>query len=449
MSSTTTNDTTAHTAPALELDDIQAGVLMPRPNPYAGAFWGLRIDDPRAGRELLRRLIPLLEPASSYDPDRPVSLGVALSYAGLERFGVPQASLATFPPEFQQGMAARAAQLGDVGENAPENWERPFGSKDLHVVVAALARDTALMESLVALTGDAVRELPGVTPVWYLDVHVPADGREQFGFKDSISQPTVEGTGILGSNPHEAPLKAGEFILGYLDETGKVAPVPQPEALGRNGTYVAFRKLHQRVAAFRQYLHQAAADGAEQELLAAKMVGRWPSGAPLALAPDKDDPELGGDPGRNNAFLYGDDPQGLSCPLGAHARRMNARDSNINGVVSLHRMIRRGTNYGPSLPPGVLEDDGADRGLMFAFVGTHLDRQFEFVQHEWVNEGTFIGTDEKDPLVGVNEEGQFTIPMRPIRRRLKALPSFVVNRGGEYGFAPGLRGLHWLADFEI
>ena len=143
MTSTRTRDTTAHSGSALELDDIQAGVLMPRPNPYAGAYWGLRIDDRSAGRELLRRLIPLLEPVSSYNPDRPVSLGVAISYAGLEALGVPQASLATFPPAFQQGMAARAAQLGDAGENAPENWERPLGSKDLHIVVVALARDTA------------------------------------------------------------------------------------------------------------------------------------------------------------------------------------------------------------------------------------------------------------------------------------------------------------------
>ncbi|WP_432077104.1 Dyp-type peroxidase [Streptomyces wuyuanensis] len=443
-----TSTTTTPGGPALELDDIQAGALMPRPNPYAGAFWGLRIDDRHAGRELLRRLIPLLKPASSFDPERPVSLGLSLTFTGLRALGVPQESLATFPAEFQQGMAARAAELGDAGENAPEHWDKPLGSADLHVVVAVLARDTVLMESLITLAGDALRDIPGVVPVWYLDVHVPADGREQFGFKDSISEPAIEGTGILGSNPHEASLKAGEFILGYEDETGAVAPLPQPDVLGRNGTYVAFRKLHQRVAAFRQYLQQSAADRAEQEWLAAKMVGRWPSGAPLAVAPDKDDPELATDPTRNNAFLYGDDPQGLKCPLGSHARRMNARDSRINGDVRLHRMIRRGTNYGPSLPSGVTEDDGADRGLMFAFVGAHLGRQFEFVQREWVNDGSFIGTDEKDPLVGANEEGRFTIPNRPIRRRLKALPSFVVNRGGEYCFAPGLQALRWLAELD-
>ena len=440
---------TTENGAGLELGDIQAGALMPRPNPYAGAYLALRIDDRRAGRELLRRLIPLLEPAASFDPARPVSLAVALSFAGLKALGVPEESLATFPAEFQQGMAARAAEIGDVGDSAPEHWETPLGSQDLHLVVAALAQDTALMEALVRLAEDAVRDLSGVVPVWHLDVHVPADGREQFGFKDSISQPTVEGTGILGSNPQEAPLKAGEFVLGYEDETGSMPPVPQPEVLGRNGTYVAFRKLHQKVAAFRRYLAEQATDQAEQDWLAAKMVGRWQSGAPLALSPDKDDPELGGDAERNNAFLYGDDPRGLKCPMGSHARRMNARDAVITGVVRLHRMIRRGTNYGPSLPPGVLEDDGADRGLMFAFVGAQLDRQFEFIQSQWLNDGKFIGAPaETDPLIGGFEDRQFTIPSRPIRRRVQGIPAFVVNRGGEYCFMPGLRALRWLADLD-
>ena len=316
-------------------------------------------------------------------------------------------------------------------------------------MLAGLAPDDSGLQGLVVLARDALRDLPGVVPVWHLDVHVPADGREQFGFRDSISEPAVEGTGILGSNPHEAPFKAGEFVLGYEDETGETAPVPQPEVLGRNGTYVAFRKLHQKVAAFRQFLSEQAEDRGEQEWLAAKMVGRWPSGAPLALSPDKDDPELGADPERNNAFMYGDDPRGLKCPMSSHARRMNPRDAVITGQARLHRMIRRGTNYGPSLPPGVLEDDGAERGLMFAFVGAHLDRQFEFVQRQWLNDGKFIGAPaETDPLIGGFTDRQFTIPSRPIRRRVQGIPNFVVNRGGEYCYMPGLRALRWLADLD-
>src|SRR3954452_23431340 len=150
--------------------------------------------------------------------------------------------------------------------------------------------------------------------------------------------------------------------------------MPTPAELGRTGTYVVFRKLHTRVAAYRRYLRDAAASREEDTLLGAKKVGRWQRGSPLAVAPDGDQPEIGGYDGRNNAFLYGDDLRGFKCPAGAHARRANPRDAldgdgNVN--VRLHRMIRRGTSYGPMLPDGVLEDDGVDRGIIFVFAGAH------------------------------------------------------------------------------
>src|SRR5919112_3754469 len=227
--------------------------------------------------------------------------------------------------------------------------------------------------------------------------------------------------------------------------------MPTPPVLGRNGTYVVFRKLHTRVAAYRRYLREKAASRDAEAEIGAKIVGRWQSGAPLAVVPDDDDPALGADDSRNNAFLYGDDPRGFRCPAGAHARRANPRDAlDAEGSVNvrLHRMIRRGTSYGPMLPEGVLEDDGAERGIMFVFAGAHLRRQFEFVKTQWLNDGIFIGAPlEKDPLVGPNDgSGSFTIPRRPIRRRLGDVPPFVVTRGGEYCFAPGLRALRWLAD---
>jgi deferrochelatase/peroxidase EfeB len=113
-------------------------------------------------------------------------------------------------------------------------------------------------------------------------------------------------------------------------------------------------------------------------------------------------------------------------------------------------MIRRGTAYGPPLPEGVLTDDGVDRGLMFAFVGAQLGRQFEFVQSEWMNSGSFAGAgDTRDPIAGANDgNGTFTVPQQPIRRRLKGMPQFVVTRGGEYGFLPSLRAFKWLADLD-
>ena len=438
----------------LELDDIQAGALHERPSPYVGTYLLLRIDDRAAGRELVRRLHGVVDAGRpSADPAQDAWITVAFTYNGFKALGVPQASLDSFSPEFRQGMAARAAHLGDEGESSPENWEQPLGSSDVHVAVAALSPDRERLQNVVEKARRAQRDLPGVEVIWRQDCYQLPTGRTSFGFKDGIGQPAVEGSGIPPTNPREQPLKAGEIILGYPDETGELPPMPTPEILGRNGTYVVFRKLHTRVAAYRQYLRANAATRAEEELLGAKMVGRWQSGAPLALSAERDDPDLGADPRRNNDFLYAEDPRGFKCPVGAHARRANPRDAlDSDGSVDarLHRMIRRGTSYGPMLPDGVLEDDGVDRGIIFVFAGAHLDRQFEFVKTQWLNDGIFIGAPlEKDPLVGTNDGSSgFTIPQRPIRRRLHGVPPFVITRGGEYCFAPGLRALRWLAQLE-
>jgi len=438
----------------LEIDDIQAAVLRPRPLPYAATFIAIRIDDRHAGRALMRRAHDIVAPASrATSPAGETWMSVALTFQGLQALGVPQASLDSFPAEFQQGMAARAAMLGDAGENSPEHWEKPLGTPDVHVLFAAVAPDTARLAAAIDPALEALAALAGVAVIWRQDCHMLPTGREAFGFKDNISQPAIEGSGTKGTNPHEPPLKAGEFLLGYLDETGKLPPMPQPEELGRNGTYVALRKLHQRVAAFRQFLKANSSSSEEEELLAAKMLGRWRSGAPLALRPNQDDPELGADPTRNNDFLYhDDDAKGFKTPPGSHIRRANPRDGLGSGgsMINIRRMIRRGASYGPHLPEGVLEDDGADRGFIFLFMGAHLGRQFEFVQSIWMNGDEFIGTrDEKDPLVGAREEpGAFTIPRWPVRRRIQGLPSFVVTRGGEYCFMPGLRALAWLGELN-
>jgi Dyp-type peroxidase family len=443
---------TTEALPTLELDDIQNGVLHPRPLPYVATYVLLRIDDHRAGREMLRRLIPSIASAADpTSPDRDAWLSVALTYQGLKAVGVPQASLDSFTPEFQEGMAARGALLGDVGESSPAAWEKPLGTPEVHVLLTAISPDTARRDDLLARAHKASEDVEGVEAIYRQDAYLLPTGREAFGFKDGISNPAVEGSGLPGSNPRERPLKAGEFVLGYLDETGALPPMPQPDVLGRNGTYLAFRKLHQRVAAFRQYLRAQSSSADEEELLAAKVVGRWRSGAPLVLCPERDDPALGADPSRNNNFLYhDDDPRGLLCPVGSHIRRANPRDGfkeELIGVNRLHRMIRRGTSYGPPLPTGVGQDDGAERGTVFIFVGAHLKRQFEFVQTQWVNGGVFLGApDEKDPLVGSNDgSGTFTIPRSPVRRRMHGLPRFTVTRGGEYCFVPSLSALRWLS----
>ncbi|MFF4145700.1 Dyp-type peroxidase [Streptomyces sp. NPDC001698] len=436
---------------ALELDDIQRGVLSPRPTPYAVTYLLFRIDDRAHGRELMRRASAVTTSAAdSTSPLGDTWVSVALTYHGLKALGVPRESLDTFAWEFRQGMAARAKALGDVGESSPENWETPLGTADVHVVLTAVAPDIAQLEAAIDRARPTYEHLPGITAVWRQDCYALPTETEHFGYRDGVSNPAIEGSSIAGSNQLERPLRAGEFVLGYPDELGGVQ-TPRPEVLGRNGSYAVFRKLHQRVAAFRRCLKDHSTSREDEELLAAKVLGRWRSGAPLALSPHQDDPALGADPHRRNTFLYErDDPAGFITPGGCHIRRANPRDASVAGEVRLHRMIRRGAVYGPPLADGALEDDGADRGLLFAFIGAHLGRQFEFVQSEWLNDGVFFGSaNTKDPIAGAHEGvTDYTIPRRPVRRRLPQLPRFTVTRGGEYCFLPGLSALRWLGDLQ-
>jgi Dyp-type peroxidase family len=437
--------------PLLELDDIQSGVLRPRPAPYVATYIALRIDDRSAGRELMDRVSKVV--TSAANPNSPLAdtwVSVAVTYQGLKALGVPPASLDSFSWEFRQGMKARAKDLGDVGPSSPENWELPLGTPDVHVVIVAVSPDEAQLEAAVARARNTYQQMKGIEAIWRQNCHALPNEKEPLGFRDGISHPAIEGSGIPGTNPKEEPLKAGEFVLGYPDELGGIQKT-DPEVLGRNGTYVVFRKLHQRVAEFRQYLKSNSTSPDDEELLAAKMMGRWRSGAPLALCPFHDNSELGADRLRNNDFLFeADDPSGLKTPGGSHIRRTNPRDAKIAGVARIHRMIRRGTAYGPLLPEGVLDDDGADRGLMFAFVGAHIGRQFEFVQSEWINDGIFFGAgSDKDPIIGSNgDAGNFTVPRKPVRKRCQGIPRFVITRGGEYCFMPGLKALRWLADLQ-
>src|SRR3954464_11639473 len=148
---------------SLELDDIQSGALHERPSPYVGTYLLLRIDDRAAGRELVRRLHGVVDAGRpSTDPARDAWITAGFTYQGLKALGVPQASLDSFAPEFRQGMAARAAELGDLGESSPEHWEKPLGSPEVHVALAAISPDAARLQAVVEKARLAKQDLGGV-----------------------------------------------------------------------------------------------------------------------------------------------------------------------------------------------------------------------------------------------------------------------------------------------
>jgi Dyp-type peroxidase family len=305
----------------------------------------------------------------------------------------------------------------------------------VHVALAYTSGEETALEHRLDLAHTNLHDLPGVSIIYQLDTAMLPTVRTHFGYRDGVSTPLIEGNDAPVYPGQGPAIKTGEFIFGYRDEMGNLPPMPQPEVLGRNGTYLAFRKVHTHVAEFRRHPRANAKNPEEARLLQAKFLGRWPSGAPLVLAPERDDPELGADPQRNNDFrYYEEDPKGLKCPAGAHIRRTNPRDALKDTVtnVNIHRIVRRGFVYGPMPSEGAMEDDGVDRGIVFLWMGTYLARQFEFVKSQWHNDGDFLDlADEKDPIAGANDgTGTFTIPQRPIRRRLHGIPRFVTTKGG-------------------
>ena len=441
----------------LDLDHIQGFVVRGYRLPLAG-FIFLRIDDASCAAAWIAEISNEVLTAAPWSEKPSSGLNVAFSYAGLAALQLPGATLASFPPEFRDGMASRSEVLGDSGESAPDRWDAPLGGTDVHVLVMISAAHADALRAHDQRVRDGVRRAGGLTVVADQIGNALPNNVEHFGYADGFAQPEIEGAG-LPSQPGDGaplgdgqwrPIRAGEFILGYPDEENVEPDAPTPDALARNGTFLVYRKLHQNVAAFRDELRRGAElyPGGE-ELLAAKIVGRWRDGTPIDLSPERSDPAIPADPARNNAFSYGDDSDGLRCPIGAHVRRANPRDSLPFGgkLVNRHRLIRRGIPYGEPLADGA-ENDGRDRGVIFMCLQASIARQFEFIQGQWLNRGNvFTLGEDQDVLVGPQDAAgphKMTVPGNP-PFFLGPLQRVVTVKGGEYFFVPGINGLQFLA----
>ncbi|MDB4943991.1 MAG: Dyp-type peroxidase [Labilithrix sp.] len=444
----------------LDLDDIQGLVLfghghLPHAR-YLHVSFGLG-SEPRAWLRGLRGEVNSAR-RKQLHPGRRVQ--VALTVAGLAALGLSAAELATFPRELVEGMAgpARARVLGD----APADWDfgGPCDAQPIHALVLLFALTAEVLDELGArLVADLAEH--GGAVVHVDQVHSRRPEREPFGFRDGLAQPHVEGSPRTPKESDEC-LPAGEFVLGYPNDYAELPPSPAIGSdaydLGKNGSYLVYRKLQQDTAGFWRWMLEHAEprnDRAAAIKLAARIIGRWPSGAPLARYPDHDP----GAKGATNEFSFdGDDPSGHRCPFGAHIRRANPRDMLKPGpaestkAVRRHRLLRRGRPYGPPPQPtpeeAAHEVDPPARGLVFIALNASFRRQFEFVQQTWANNPKFAGlSDERDPLIGdCPAAGQhFSIQAEPARQRVSGLPTFVKMLGGAYFFVPGLRALERLA----
>lgn len=411
---------------------------------------------------------------------------LALSFAGLQT--ITATGVEAFPEEFKQGMAARAQQLGDVDDSAPSQWVSPFG-QSIHAM-AIIAADTA--EDLGSGYQRLTQKLQthSVTELGHQDGSSRPDpnrGHEHFGFKDGISQPGIAGL-TRPSKSGQDIIAAGEFLIGYPDQDGNITgdplPVPQPGQPGyspiappppdqpppdwaKNGSFVVFRRLRQNVQAFNDFIAQQADQlGLDRDLFAAKLVGRWKSGAPLertqgqseGLDPTTADPSIA-DPsilsdGKINNFDFDpDDADGHLMPRAAHIRKMNPRNEQPPGKAESdrHRILRRGIPYGPEFIQGEPAYPGAgsvpdsqDRGLLFACYQGSLSRGFEFVQSQWANKPEFPQTgDGRDPIISQDTSApEFNLP--PQNPHV-IMQRWVQTTGGEYFFAPAISAIRQLA----
>src|SRR6201991_1903293 len=207
-------------APTLDLHEIQATVLRPRPAPYFGTHVLLRVDDAQAGRAFLRRLTPYVDSAADSRIAANTWLDVGITYTGLEALGLSQESLQSFPEAFRVGMAARAKQLGDDGVNDPKNWDKPYGTGQIHVAVSAFSDSEEKRRRALAIAREQYEGFSGVSMLAMQNFGAQPGDRNSLGYKDGIDQPPIEGSGVDPLPGQGRPIKAGEFILGYAGEAG-------------------------------------------------------------------------------------------------------------------------------------------------------------------------------------------------------------------------------------
>jgi deferrochelatase/peroxidase EfeB len=452
--------------PDLARSDIQGLILRTYAMPALRVF-ALKVGQPSSARRFLATLVdggntPQLATATDWIVKPEYCVNVGLTYAGLAALELPPPFLAGFPEEFVQGAATRAERVGDVGDSSPEHWIGRFASADVHVLLFLFAQSEEILEAVTTRILALCRADDALSELSVHDARSLPENKAHFGYRDGFAQPVLEG-GLPPLMPDALPkAPAGEFLFGYPSQYDDFSyPVPQPEPLGRNGSFVAFRILAQDCHGFEQFLTQAAQQtGLARELIAAKLCGRWRNGVPLSLSPESSNEEIPLE--KRNLFDYApsanipdafDDTHGYRCPLGSHIRRMNPRGSAVAGNGGLkHRIIRRGLPYGPPYDPSN-PNNGVERGLLGLFIGVSLKDQFEFLMSQWANKGSFAPglRDTRDPVIGDNSNpGAFLIPVEHQKRPIEVtgMSRFVICRGAAYCFLPSATGLRYISSLS-
>jgi Dyp-type peroxidase family len=464
----------------LELSQIQGFLVRDNKGwPFAKYFF-LKITDANRARDFIKKTTQKITPVSSEVEENFLNIG--FTSLGLRALGLSEKNLQTFSREFREGMVTphRQRLLGDQDSNDPQNWKwgGPL-NEAIHLLIMIFEKDEETLNDRTQQIRTEWEQF-GLNEILFLDAPSFPEGREHFGFRESISQPVIIGSGATGiKNDHIEP---GEFIMGYKNEYGVYPDSPmlkefqgnadllladaagtKNKDLGRNGTYFVLRQLKEDVDGFWNLLNEKSKneDGSlnveESTKIAAKMMGRWPGGAPLVKFPDKDP----GGSSDDNDFNYIDtDKLGMKCPFGSHIRRTNPRDnfeetgpSKSLKLTRKHRIMRRVRSYGENFTASATDHTPKEEvGILFGCFVADISRQFEFIQYTWANYPKFKQLySDPDPFIGVREnppdgiEQQFTIPQETANKYVTGLKNFVTVKGGAYFFFPSVNVVEYLS----
>lgn len=440
------------------------------------------------------------------------ALQLAFTCSGLAALDISDSVLSGFSDEFVAGMTEpnRSRRLGDIVDNAPENWQWGNDPETVpHLLVMLYSRTDGMEEWKSEVLNQLFEQAFRV--ISYLPSNEEVTS-EPFGFADGISQPSIDWEQEQSIDVHQRDrysnlLALGEILLGYVNEYGEYTARPLldssidrraellPDAednpamkdLGRNGSYLVFRQLDQDVHGFWQYFDKISGNQPGQsQVLAEAMVGRRMDGSPLVSEARQLIPGIDERIRSKNNFHYESDPDGIACPLGSHVRRSNprtgdfppgtvgfiARMKRILGFASssesddlvastrFHRVLRRGRQYGPVLDKqkALQEDESSEsRGLHFICLSANIARQFEFVQNAWIVNSKFGGLPDvadpvmgnREPMSGGSSTDNFSQPHPSgYRRCFGDIPGFVTVVGGAYFFLPGIRALRYISSTD-
>ena len=434
------------------------------------------------------------------------ALQVAFTFPGLQHLGVPQELWNGFSIEFRAGISAepgRSRLLGDVADNAPQNWAWGGPGHEPHMIAMIYAQPGNLDAWMMIVQGELWESaFETLAPLPTSDM----GGSEPFGFADGVSQPTLDWDGIKQPSTTERTYSnvccLGEFLLGYPNEYARYTERPLlndrapgssilPPAFdaagtrdfGKNGSYLVVRTLEQDVPAFWKFAEKnVEGDAATRDAFASAMVGRMRDGTPLAEIQVDSIPGVSATEATRNQFTFDNDPQATRCPFGAHIRRANPRNADLptppahglqkilqffglgdhtlqsdaKAATRFHRILRRGREYGTPLS---IEDaihekhDSGPRGIHFICLVGNISRQFEFLQGAWMMNSKFDAmTDESDPLLGNRQHVSAAVTdtfSRPqasgLCHRVAGVPPFITVKGGAYFFLPSISAIRYLA----